>query len=840
MNVILQNLLSGASVKNIILLLDVCYSGGAGNVLSHLQLQLRHDVSIYVVGAARRDRVAMQSSKLKHGIFTDALLKAFWERPTGTNEWLTITQITSSVHNVIQSYQRSEHYDVQPIDITYHVVNPNLPLVKDPRYSFVRKVEQLLELCSYERVEDTRIPQEAPPNFYLTNVKAGLDTLKVGIIPCYNKVEVQEDEGAEETAQFVEKKIEEGYIDLAMMVLAQEASSILHKYDTRRLKIRTIQYIQRNLLSFQKHLRLLQERREKPDPQGNPPLAEIYVPLKAVRHATSPIEVDIEQEVKRWLSDSSPTSTRLVILADYGYGKSTFCQYLAAVMAKEYLDETESAELSSTRIPLLIPLRDLSESPLDFQSYLVDSYLRKVCLIEHANIKALMKMAEVGGLLFIFDGFDEMASKVTVETLKANISQIEQLSRGQSKVLLTTRREYFMDLAEEQDIFQKDQCFYLQPFDESQIQLFLQKHVRFLKANHGEPQYDWADYQQKINGVNRPKLPEILIKTFLDYLREGVVVNRAIIYHLYINKEIDRQLLLSSLHDHVGREKRFEIMEQISLEFYQTDSADLSSQRILDAIGGLLTAEQQQEIEDWLRNIVSRSLLSRKDNTYWFSHESFMEYLLACRLARDITHGKKELFRLKGISKAILNFLLELEEGSVQAANNTENVPFNQVSFQKATLVRWFEDRPQDRTISSNVFSLLVRILPREEIVKLSLQDVNLTGVDLSNVQLQDAQFDGTRLEGANLEGANLERTNLKGANLRGSRLEGTNLKGANLRAAHLERANLRGAQLRGAQLDGANLRDADLEDADLKDASHFGIRSEGANLKGTILEGLI
>ena len=763
----LAKLLSDASVKNIILLLDVCYSGGAGNVLPHLHLQLKPDVSIYIVGAARRDHVAIQSSKLKHGIFTDALLKAFSEKPTGANEWLTITQITSSVHNVIQSYQRSEYNDVQLIDITYHVVNPNLPLVKNPHYSpaskkFAREVEQLLELRSYRRVE-TRIPREAPPNFYLTSLDAGFDTEKVGIIPFYNEVMVLEDDEAEKIAQFVVTQIREGYMDRGMMVIAQnEASGVSGQYKTGSLTIKTLQYIQGNLINFQRYLQRLQKEYKQPDSEDNPPLAEIYVPLNAVPYGGTK-GVDIEQEVKRWLSDSSPTSTRLAILADYGSGKSTFCRHLAAIMAQEYLGEKENVGFSGARIPLLIPLRDFSEYPFDLKSYLI-RYLVEYYQIESTNSEALMKMAEVGRLLFLFDGFDEMASKATADTLKANIAQIEQLAIARNKVLVTTRQEHFMNMAEEQDVFQKYKRFSLQPFNDLQIQSYLQKRVPFIKTNEGEPLQDWTYYQQQIDKIpnlnvlrHRPVLLEMIVKTLPDLLRGGQILNSANLYRLYINKELDRRTSQSRHRDHIGRQERFEIMERIALEFYQKNSIGLSSTQIHAITYSLLTAEQQKEVEVWLRDIVTRSLLSRKDNTYWFSHESFMEYLLAYRLAKDITQGKKELFRLKVISKAIRDFLLELEEGRIQTENNTENVPFNQVSFQKATLIRWFKEGPQDPIISSNIFTLLVRMLSSEEIGKLPLQAANLTEADLAGIHLQQVQFEGTTLENADLEGANLE-----------------------------------------------------------------------------------
>src|SRR6266851_208575 len=86
--------LSGARVKNIIFLLDVCHSGGAG------------------------------------GIFTHCLLRAF-EQPPTKDGWLTVSQIQSFVSDEIHWFAKDHPIQIQGWSVT---INPNLPLLRNPAY----------------------------------------------------------------------------------------------------------------------------------------------------------------------------------------------------------------------------------------------------------------------------------------------------------------------------------------------------------------------------------------------------------------------------------------------------------------------------------------------------------------------------------------------------------------------------------------------------------------------------------------------------------------------------------------------------------------------------------
>lgn len=118
------------------------------------------------------------------------------------------------------------------------------------------------------------------------------------------------------------------------------------------------------------------------------------------------------------------------------------------------------------------------------------------------------------------------------------------------------------------------------------------------------------------------------------------------------------------------------------------------------------------------------------------------------------------------------------------------------------------------------------------------LQGANLRAADLRAADLRDASLREADLRAANLGEADLLGANLEGADLRDANLRKAHLEGANLRAADLGDASLRAAHLEGAHLTRAKLRDADLTGAGLTGAGLRGADLSGADLTGAYLRG--
>src|SRR6266446_4022795 len=121
---------SKARTHNIVMLLDVCHSGGAGVALQHFKPDLGAGTNFFIIGAARQDQVTRQSSLLRYGLFTHCLLRAF-EQPPTEDGWLTISQIQNFVSRDLSWFAKDQPLQIQSWSV---FVNPHLPIVRNPSY----------------------------------------------------------------------------------------------------------------------------------------------------------------------------------------------------------------------------------------------------------------------------------------------------------------------------------------------------------------------------------------------------------------------------------------------------------------------------------------------------------------------------------------------------------------------------------------------------------------------------------------------------------------------------------------------------------------------------------
>ena len=132
---------SQSKTHNIVLLLDVCHSGGAGIALQHFNPHLEVGPNYFILGAARQDQVSDQSSRLKHGVFTYCLLRAF-EQPPTKDGWLTISQIQNFISEEITWF--TEDRPIQNSDLL-DVCQSLSPSAEKPRLPRTLPLTSVLE-----------------------------------------------------------------------------------------------------------------------------------------------------------------------------------------------------------------------------------------------------------------------------------------------------------------------------------------------------------------------------------------------------------------------------------------------------------------------------------------------------------------------------------------------------------------------------------------------------------------------------------------------------------------------------------------------------------------------
>ncbi len=148
------------------------------------------------------------------------------------------------------------------------------------------------------------------------------------------------------------------------------------------------------------------------------------------RHAS------LDGYIDDWLKERG--KQHISLLGEFGTGKTWFCRHYSYRQLERYLQDP-----ANERLPLLITLRAFAKA-MTPQQLINDALLEQYKLPFVGSAYAVFQeMNRRGKLLLILDGFDEMARQVDYQTVVDNFWHLTNLVDESSKVILTSRTEYF-------------------------------------------------------------------------------------------------------------------------------------------------------------------------------------------------------------------------------------------------------------------------------------------------------------------------------------------------------------------------------------------------------------
>jgi len=458
---------------------------------------------------------------------------------------------------------------------------------------------------------------------------------------------------------------------------------------------------------------------------------------------------------KSWINGEN---NNLVVFGEYGIGKTCLSKKIAYDFAKIFLNDPNN------RIPLLFNLGDFTKS-MDIESY-VSSFLDRQCDVSNPRFKLFNLMNHAGLFILIFDGLDEMASRVHSDILELNLNEIEKISNSpKAKTILTSRIEYFINLKEERKCLNpqgellptreiKYERVYLLPWNEKQINEFLKKRVKSIKV--GEK--DWTYYRDTIHEnpsledlSKRPVLLEMIIKTLPILVAKGTPLNRPNIFETYLLGELKRQKIKKGRKFIISEENRMILLQELALDFIDND---IYTTTYVDAIKYIkqIVKPPRDELEECTREFLSCSFLNREGDNYKFSHRSIMEYLAARALFTEINNDNLDKIARRKFPKEIIEFLSEFNVNKITLWNGV------------------IKSRAADKKIYQFLGANCITILSKNDEDFLKGKDISNTylyGADLSYTNLNNCNFNGTSLINTNLVGALLLKNDIKSAFLK-------------------------------------------------------------------------
>ncbi|MBF0623714.1 MAG: pentapeptide repeat-containing protein [Magnetococcales bacterium] len=500
-----------------------------------------------------------------------------------------------------------------------------------------------------------------------------------------------------------------------------------------------------------------------------------------------------------WLED--PASPPLAaLLGEFGMGKT----FLVRMFAGEVIRRRQRGE--GLPAPLYLDMR-LLPAWQDRRTPSLEEMVGVLC--EKAGFgkvepKTVLAAVQGGPVFLIFDGLDEKSANMTGEEAAALLQEIRRAIpvQSRSRVLISCRTHYFLDQPDEKtrlaggspvrtrEGWSEADCriFYLQPFDETRIQAYLER----LHPGRG------SEILEFLKGIHN--LAELAQRPFLLHLIASVLprlearsqgtrrIGAADIYQ----ETIAAWLARDEGKHRTFKEDKLAFMEKLALELWRGQVRHLGYRELRQRIPRHLTVDDGQR---WDAEMRTTSFITRDDaGHYGFAHTSFQEFFAARRLAQALDAGEVAPFDLPRLNQEIRAFLLDLLQQPGAAARALCDVL----------------ERKYVPQVSENL--LLLALAWRRQRLESAPRPASW--------QLQGARLEGIDLSGETLEGVDFSQASLRGVRLATARIRGSfaqaDLTDLQARDARLDGCDFRGARLQAADLAGASLTGADFTEADI------------------------
>jgi WD40 repeat protein len=535
----------------------------------------------------------------------------------------------------------------------------------------------------------------------------------------------------------------------------------------------------------------------------------LYVPqrFRDLEAETAGVRENLVEDLLRDLATDAGRFT--LVLGEFGRGKTFALRELARHIP---------ARLPHL-IPIYVELRELDKA--HSVEGLVAAHLANHGE-EVIDIRAFRYMLAQGRIVLLFDGFDELATRVTYDRAADHLQTLLSAAEGKAKIIVASRTQHFKSheqvftaLGERVGLLPGRRVLDIEDFTTDQVRAYL--------GNlYGEE--DAADERLRlIAGIedllglsSNPRMLSFIAALDAGRLRAvagaGRTISAADLYEVivdaWLSHEHHRSQGIPGAPLGLSPADLLSAVTMLAMRLNESGEhfirLDELTEEIARPLAGL--AEGELTAQQGAHAIGAASLLARgEDGLFGFIHSSVAEWLVAREIAARLTAGDAvPALERRPLSQLTVEFLCDLAT--------------------PVTLQRWLEgvladhegsdpgdsDPARGNAARANAMRVSARMrIPAHS----DLRGAQLQGEDLSHRELGKVDFTGADLTGARLVGANLSQAVLAGARLVRARLDGARLPEADLRGADLAGARLIRADLTGVQLAGSTWSRAALID---------------------------
>ncbi|HEY6425521.1 MAG TPA: TIR domain-containing protein, partial [Pseudonocardiaceae bacterium] len=556
----------------------------------------------------------------------------------------------------------------------------------------------------------------------------------------------------------------------------------------------------RSFLEFQGLLDLNGYLTRQTDRLCNDPLylPDLYVPqrFRELGPGDQAIREDLADELVRLVTSDYPRF--LLVLGNAGRGKT----FLLREVTRRI---TENAP---HLIPILIELRALDKTHT--VRGLVAAHLANYGE-GLPNLKAFDYMLREGRIVLLFDGFDELVTRITYDRAAEHLYTLLEAAQDRAKIIVASRTEHFKSdaqvfttLGERVGLMPHRQILAVEGFTSTEIR-------RYLVNRHGG---DQRRADARLNMIGR--IPNLLdlsqnprMLSFIADLDEDRLRAAADARHTISAAGLYREILQSWLSFQANRisgvrgapvglpvEDLWQAVTTLAVRLSEAGESQLRLAELTEVAGTLSgLADRRLSPDETALAIGARSLLVRtNEGLFGFIHRSVGEWLVANMIAEQLNSGVAAPPQLhqRLLSQLSIEFLCDLADTRACETWAKSVTGANEVAQANASKV-----------------SARLRTAPTADLRGACLKGEDLSYRDLREVDLTDADLSGASLVGANLKRATLRGTSLVGARLDEAQLTGADLSGADFSRARLLRTDLTSVTMTGSRWTRAALIDA-------------------------------
>jgi len=491
--------------------------------------------------------------------------------------------------------------------------------------------------------------------------------------------------------------------------------------------------------------------------------------------------------IDNWLSERG--KVHISLLGEFGTGKTWFCRHYAYKQLENYINDP-----ANERLPLLITLRAFAKS-MTPQQLINDALLEQYKLpFVGSAFEVFKEMNRRGKILLILDGFDEMAKQVVKQTVIDNFWELAKLVDDKSKVILTSRTEYFRWAKEAQSILAgeeygrstivlsppKFEVIYLEPFDNQKITDVI---VRRLGEESGLiTAKRILDIPNLAEMAKKPVLIELLLAS-MDEISKNVLENQAQIYLYATNKLLMRNIKTERTFTTTSDKLYF--LCELAWEMIRNGQLRINYAEIPKRIGNYFgeKIKSPHELDNWDFDLRNQTLLHRDAAGYYeFAHKSLAEYFVAFKFAAELGILAPIFFQTYCESDGKPCKLSIEKRNFIELSDSIGSESLRDLKMKE--VAEFLKDMSSEKT-SKILWDVLEHIRGKSsEQVKYiggnALTILNNLGQSFVDKDLSNSFINGADLRNCNLTKININKSFFKSSDLRGSRFRQADFDSAN------------------------------------------------------------